>query len=546
MKVLLLGDIGSVGGYHAGDEAMAEAVVEQLGSRGDVDVVAISGDVADTISRYGWRAVPRIDFAAPLTSDAERDARLDAVLCAARGDTNAIPWSDPAWTVIHAVADADAVVISGGGNLSSTWPEHIYERAALAQLAAIFNKRHVVTGQTVGPHLTARHGELVGRILTSAALVGARESSSHSLALQLGVLPDRLVHVLDDAVYLRESSAEVPQPAGPYIAATFSPDAGLVEPDIHIAAVATFIDDVVRMTGLRVALVPHLSSGIDGNATGDLAMHTAVAERVSSSVVEVLAPLDARQIQTITHGAALVISTRYHPVVFALGASVPALGIAVDAYTSIEIRGAMDIFGVGDFAVPAVSLAHGGALAAVLELVDRSDDVVAHLKSVNAVRTVESAAWWDAVDAVLRGDAATEAPRDLAPAAVFHGGEWTGTCTALREWSDSISVRVGADQLESARAYTEVATLEAKIDALEREAAALAADLSTSADEVDALRLSAKAAYALVSEPLRPIATWLEDLPSIEKLRAELDAVYRTRTFRLLDRPRRLYSKLRA
>jgi len=172
--------------------------------------------------------------------------------------------------------------------------------------------------------------------------------------------------------------------------------------------------------------------------------------------------------------------------------------------------------------------------------------VIAHLKRVNAVRTVESAAWWDAVDAVLRGEADIRAQHDLAPAPVLHGGEWSGPCTALREWSDSISVRVGADQLESARAHTEVATLEAKIDALEREAAALAADLSTSADEVDALRLSAKAAYALVSEPLRPIATWLEDLPSIEKLRAELDAVYRTRTFRFFERPRRLYSKLRA
>ena len=35
-----------------------------------------------------------------------------------------------------AVAEADGVVVAGGGNLASTWPLHVYERAALAGIAA--------------------------------------------------------------------------------------------------------------------------------------------------------------------------------------------------------------------------------------------------------------------------------------------------------------------------------------------------------------------------------------------------------------------------
>ena len=252
MKIVLLGDLGSTGGYHVGDEAMAESVVEQIGARRQVEVVAVSGDPEDAVSRYGWGAVPRIGFAAPLTTDAQRDSRLNTVLRAAGGETNGLAWADDAWKVIHAVADADAVVVSGGGNLSSTWPEHVYERVALARLAALFNKRLVVTGQTIGPHLTGRHAELVAEFLTSAVLVGVRESSSRELALRLGVVPDRLVSVVDDATYMRGSDAGSALPEGPYVAATFSADTGLADFDGCISSIADLLDGVAESFGLRV------------------------------------------------------------------------------------------------------------------------------------------------------------------------------------------------------------------------------------------------------------------------------------------------------
>jgi polysaccharide pyruvyl transferase WcaK-like protein len=544
MKIVLLGDVGGTGGYHTGDEAMAEAVIGEIGSRTEVSVIAVSGDAEDTTQRYGWATVPRIGFGAPLWTDAERDARLDAVLAAAAGDMDALPWGDPAWRLIQAVAEADAVVISGGGNLNSTWPEHIYERVALARLAAAFNKRHVVTGQTIGPHLTGRHGEHLGRTLTSAALVGTRDAASHDLAARLGVLPERLVSVVDDAAYLQPAETGTPSPDSPYVAATFAPHSGLLGSDEYVSAIAGLLDHVITTTGMRVLLIPHHGSVLDGVPTGDLVIHDRIAAAVGTSV-ESLPMMTAREVVAVTARAAMTISTRYHPVVFSLSASVPTLGISVDAYTSTKIRGAMANYGVDDYSISVASLVHGGARAAVDDLASRAQGVTQHLSLVNAVRRGEAASWWDAVVATLTGVEGPP-PADLGPVPSFEAGAWFSTGGALRDWSYAVSARLEADHLASRESRSEIHRLEDDILKLEREAARLSADLEMAADEIDALRVSAEAAHKLVSDPLRPLPTWLEDLPTIEALRAELDAVYSSRTFRYLRGPRQLYARLRS
>ncbi|TKR23763.1 hypothetical protein FA014_09530 [Cellulomonas hominis] len=541
MKIVLLGDVGSAGGYHAGDEAMAEAVADELAARTALEVVALSGDQEDTIARYGWGTVPRIGFA-DMASDEERDARLAAVLEAAGGESSALAWDDPAWQVLHAVAEADGVVISGGGNLSSTWPEHVYERAALAGLAARFAKPHVVTGQTLGPHLTARHGELVGRVLTSAALVGIREAPSYELARQLGMPEDRLARVVDDAAYLDTAADTDELPPGPYIAATFAPATGLSSPEEYVASVAALLDSVAG-TELRVVLVPHHATrGADG-PTGDLAVHEAIAHAVTTARVDVLEPVTARRAARLVAHAELVLSTRYHPVVFAAAAGVPAVGVGVDAYTSTKIHGSLENYGLGALAFSVASLVRGELAEIVADVRARADEVRAHLATVDATRRPERTVWWDAVHAALSGSRVPAVPFAEVPS--FEDGRWFPAATALREWSEVVSARFEAERLAGTEERDRARELVARVDELERERADLAADLALTRDEVDTLRIANEAAHALVSDPLRPLATWMEGLPTIESLRSELDAVYSTRTFRMLERPRRIYGRLR-
>ncbi len=543
MRVVVLGDLGGAGGYHAGDEAMAEAVVDGLAEHEDrLTVVAVTGDEADTRDRYGWDTVPRIGFAG-LADDAARDSRLESVLEAAGGSSTALAWDDPAWKVIHAVGEADAVVISGGGNLSSTWPDHVYERAALAGIAARFTTPHVVTGQTLGPHLTARHGELVSSVLTSAALVAAREQPSYDLALRLGVPAARLARVVDDAAYLDTSTLTEPLPQAPYIAATFAPATGFVTTEDYVRAIAAMLDAVAATSGLPVLLVPHHATRDGERVTGDLTVHGAIADAVTTAQVDVLEPVSARRAAQLVAGARLVLSTRYHPVVFAAAAGVPAVGIGVDAYTSTKIHGALANYGAGALAVSVASLVRGELPALVDSVLQREDDVRAHLARAGAVREAEREAWWAAVHAAFT---VGSAPRPVPFAEVAELDPTDATAVALREWSEVVSSSFESERLAMSQERAATTALRDRVDLLERERADLAAELALARDEVDTLRTGARAAYELASRawPLEHADD--RSGPAVEALRSEIAAIYSTRTFRYLERPRLLYRRLRS
>ena len=69
---------------------------------------------------------------------------------------------------------------------------------------------------------------------------------------------------------------------------------------------------------------------------------------------------------SLTQRAALVVSSRYHPLVFATAAAIPCLGIHRDAYTRIKLQGALAHVGMEVWSLPA-SAAGEGELAAALE-----------------------------------------------------------------------------------------------------------------------------------------------------------------------------------
>ena len=196
MRVVAIGDIGVVDDMiHIGDEAMFEALVTALRARGVVDVTGISANPAESAGRYGIHAIAPIGFG---PDRAANEARRSLVISAASGGGMLAP-DDPAHAVIDAVRSSDGVVIAGGGNMSSLWPHHIYERSTLGAIAAAFKVPLVVTGQTIGPQLGERDSELVGELLASARLVGLRESASHRLVSALGIHAHQTI---DDATYL--------------------------------------------------------------------------------------------------------------------------------------------------------------------------------------------------------------------------------------------------------------------------------------------------------------------------------------------------------
>ena len=337
MRVVALGDVGVIDDMmHIGDEAMFQSATEHLHARG-IDVVAVSSAPAETAARYRVHAVPRIRFDG--LNRAESEVRLAAVLAAAEG-LGPLAADDPARKVIAAVAGADGVLIAGGGNLASTWRLHVYERAALVGAAARLGRPAVVSGQTLGPDLRGRDRELVSELLATARLVGVRESTSHGLARDLGT--DARLGV-DDASFVGLEPGDSP-PVGSGVLVSLSLSLGGAPRAATVERVARLVDAAAELVGGPVRFHAHFGPLTGVQPRGDAVLHEEV--RALMQATSTVVPTgNAGEAASLARSAAVLITGRYHPAVFAAPAGVPVLGLVTDAYTAVKQRGALAHWG---------------------------------------------------------------------------------------------------------------------------------------------------------------------------------------------------------
>lgn len=393
MRIVALGDVGVVDGMmHIGDEAMFEALVAELRLRGVTSITALSAAPAETAARYGVEAVSRLGF--PGGRDAGA-ARFAGVLECAAG-RRALPDDDPVWAVIDAVAASDGVVIAGGGNLASTWPSHVFERAALAEMAAAAGRPLVVSGQTLGPVLEPGDRDLVRGLLAGARRVGLREADSVRLAAELGV-PGTAT--LDDASFL--GFDEPASAADPFLLVSLSTHLGGRPREAVVTGLAAALDALHAETGMPIRFHAHFGSLEPGVVRGDAVLHDEVRAALRSDS-EVVPTGDPRGAARLARSAGMLVTGRYHPAVFAAPAGVPIAALVVDAYTDVKLRGVLghwDQSGLIDLD----TVARGEAAGPLRAIAARSDDIRRATAGILPERRAQASAWWDDVAGDLGG-----------------------------------------------------------------------------------------------------------------------------------------------
>jgi polysaccharide pyruvyl transferase WcaK-like protein len=369
---VVIGDVGVLDEMvHIGDEAMFDEFIVQARARGIRNITGISANPAETAERYGIDAISRIGFSG---SRPDMIARMAAVL------------EDADHPVAEAIRASDGVVVTGGGNMSSLWPMHIFERATIAAIAAREGKPFVVSGQTIGPDLTTEDGELVATLLASAALASVREPASFALCASLGL--SNVTQTIDDASFL---GFEI-EPTENYCLVTLANHVGDHDRDTVEAGIARLLDHVASSTGLEIVFSPHFGSLTD-EPRGDSLMHNRVRALMTAASREIPAT-DSTASARLARRASLVVSSRYHPVVFAVSAGVPTIGIPVDNYTGVKLAGALGNFGQSS-ALPAESLEEGAAL---VDAVWRDRSAIRERGLVASVdNRAASQFWWDRV-----------------------------------------------------------------------------------------------------------------------------------------------------
>ncbi|MGQ9424681.1 polysaccharide pyruvyl transferase family protein [Gilvimarinus sp. F26214L] len=327
-RILMLADISGAGPeYHVGDEAMAEVAINRLKALvGAENLVMACAKPAAVPATYGIAAFPFYSR----TDQERRKLWWRRPLSAVKANL----------LMFYHLLRCDVVFVCGGGNLTSVWPGVLEARLHLLKWARRLKKRLILVSQTLGP-FSPEHEARCRDILSGADWIGVRDRKFS--ANQLG-LP---VHfAVDDAAFLEPKHSagtrKVVSAQAPAMALSFRQFGGVTRH--HLLALCSRINRVARHNGLNAIFIPHHSPG----GGGDTAIAKDVQQHWDRSVgFTVIDPIPlASELKALTGDCELVISMRYHQLIFGLSMGVPSIGIYVDKYTKAKLNGAFEQFGL--------------------------------------------------------------------------------------------------------------------------------------------------------------------------------------------------------
>lgn len=405
-SIAVLGDVGQHE-YHVGDEAMTHAAIAELQKRGFNSFVVLTHNTEQTSEFYGMPAAKRPEV--PWNAF-ERHQLLQEIKHLLGGG----PATERAAEVVRTFRDAFAgcgtLLLAGGGNLTSQYGGLLFERLAAIRVAHSMGLKVLVSGQTVGPVLAGPEQAEVAEALRLCDAVGSRERHTYDLLSSLDV---ESAQVLDDAAFFAQGvdlkASEIP-PSG-YIAATFAPASGAMPRNDYHRHMARLLDLAYEHLQLPILLLPHVSTF--GVRDGDQECHAAIARLCKAPDIRVLDQRAAEETAALTANAELIISSRYHPVIFGLSAGVPVLPVAVDYYGEVRIGGALENWGLRPVLRSLRHLGDGDDTKWVNSVIGQRTEIRDHLQQHGKKLDAFHDSWWDTLAAVLDGGSMPEAVTPL-------------------------------------------------------------------------------------------------------------------------------------
>jgi polysaccharide pyruvyl transferase WcaK-like protein len=284
--------------------------------------------------------------------------------------------TDPAVDFIHAkhagvffeaLLAARAVVIHGGGILTSSTRSRLHEMALVASIAKRFGASVFFRSHQLGPYVGEVDKSVARNMLDSASFVSTRDrGTSRMAAVSIGLKKDKIFDSIDDAIWLDESEVdEAAFFAGAglnsldYVCACFrwNPSVG-----VSARALDLFIETLDYAGGLakrRVVLLPMGPFDMD------------ILRKVSSRLAcanSVYEPSDwFRDPVVVARGARFMVSLPHHPLIFALQNDRPVVSLVEGEYYSAKNKGSMKWFGVEDFVI---DVSAPDAFASAMSLID--------------------------------------------------------------------------------------------------------------------------------------------------------------------------------
>ncbi|HCR35775.1 hypothetical protein A2130_00630 [Candidatus Woesebacteria bacterium GWC2_33_12] len=256
---------------------------------------------------------------------------------------------------VSELVSSDLLHISGGGNLNSFWAGHIYYRYLMISLATIFNKSVILTSQTIGPLTNHFHKFLLKLCLKNAKSIGVRDIDSQKELAKLGVSESKISMSIDDAQSFNVSNNKI-------IDRILSTNNSFFKIGVSVHQWSKFTNykffnnmfyKIGELDpGISFTLIPHFFDNKDGF---DVNFMNNIMKGVKNNVqfikYQTLKQIEketkltfAEIIKVISSKMQMVISSRYHGLVFALSSNIPVLAINYDNYYTMKNNAILSIY----------------------------------------------------------------------------------------------------------------------------------------------------------------------------------------------------------
>ena len=288
--------------------------------------------------------------------------------------------------------------------MNDFWPEQIMLRWIVSEIAHASNTRIVITGQTIGPLYGHSSMRAVQRTLALAQVIGVREA--HSLKLCQELIPDQKKVFLnpDDAMFWPDANdrAEMfgdgSKAVGGYVIASFTPWHGFSStPARHLEVCSDMVKKVHEVTGLPVFLMPQEGRDKSDQRSHDIAFHDLIVSGISNQCITSMRIQSSLDCTRFVRESSLVVSARYHPIVFAVGEGVPAIGIAVDHYTHTKLEGVIAMFSNLPAVVPAPLYRSADFESALRHIWESRHNIASTSTVMRTAASRRQSRWWDFV-----------------------------------------------------------------------------------------------------------------------------------------------------
>lgn len=372
LKVLV---VSSGGVQNHGDDAILMSTLQRLGRirPGCLAAVVTDGPNCPPLGRLAAWLGTTAEFVSGLDLETVRHGcAADAAVAedlSRRLELGSRPRSD--------LNSFDVVLMAGGGNLNSYWPNLVAVRTAIAAAARAARVPYILSGQGVGP-ISNEIVPMLSFLVAGASAVATRDLPSRRMLEQLVPNSNHISMVGDDALGLscdspltaRNKLARIGVPLDRPLLAFQARDVDYVGfSRQELQATARIVDDFAADRGYIVVAVP-INAQPHGPEVNLLLELTHSGPRRAPWHVANHSG-DVAAISGMIKICTAVMTHSYHVAVFALENRVPTLLFARTEYYHLKAEALRSAFGIPVSLVASPNLS-GPALADQLERISRS------------------------------------------------------------------------------------------------------------------------------------------------------------------------------